>query len=354
MDRLATDVPPADMGRRPVVVLTHRVHRPILDMLSTSCEVIANQSDESLPPSELRRRAAGADGLMAFMPDRITAEFLDECPRLQVVAGALKGHDNIDVDACTERGIWVTRVEDLLTEPTAELAAGLLIGLARNIPAGDRSVRAGRAGWRPTLYGTTLVGSTIGLVGAGRLGRAVARLLRGFEATILCSDPAPVSSAGEEGPEMERVELSELLERSDSVVVCAPLNAHTLHLLDRRRLESMRPGSLLVNVGRGSVVDESAVAELLRCGHLGGFAADVFEFEDLSRSDRPAGVPEDLVAMPDRTLLTPHLGSAVASARIQIEEHAARAILQVLAREVPDGAVNRPPRTGSAVPTPAV
>ncbi|QEU10889.1 phosphonate dehydrogenase [Dermabacter vaginalis] len=333
-----------NQAHRPVVVLTHRVHPQILDVLGERCKVIANQSDDSLSADEVRRRAAEADGLMVFMPDRINADFLDGCPQLQVVAGALKGHDNIDIEACTDRGIWFTRVEDLLTEPTAELAVGLLIGLARHIVAGDRAVRAGKPGWRPTLYGSTLVGSTIGIVGAGRLGRGVARMLTGFDARLLCCDPAPASPAGEEVPQMERVELPELLERSDSVIVCAPLDDSTLHLLDRDRLESLRPGALLVNVGRGSVVDERAVAGLLRSGHLGGFAADVFEFEDLSRPDRPAAIPEELIDMGDRTLFTPHLGSAVASARLRIEEHAARAILQALDGQVPDGAVNQPQR----------
>ena len=335
-------------SRRPKVVLTHRVHAPILELLSESCEVVANQSDSSLPASEVRRRAAEAEGLMVFMPDRVDAELLDSCPNLKVVAGALKGNDNIDVEACTERGIWLTRVEDLLTEPTAELAVGLLIGLARNITAGDRRVRSNFAGWRPTLYGRTLVGATIGIVGAGNLGRAVARMLRGFAPELLYFDPEPLSAADEALLDIRRADLSDLLERSDAVVVCAPLSAETVHLLDRNRLESIRPGALLVNVGRGSVVDESAVIELLRAGQLGGFAADVFEFEDLSRPDRPAAISAELLAMQDRTLFTPHLGSAVAATRLKIEEHAATAILQALAGHEPHGAVNRPCGVGSA------
>jgi phosphonate dehydrogenase len=333
-----------DTFARPVVVLTHRVHPEILDLLGRVCEVVPNQDNDSLPASELRRRAADADALMAFMPDQIDADFLDGCPRLQVVAGALKGYDNIDVDACTERGIWLTRVEDLLTEPTAELALGLLIGLARHVTSGDRRVRDGFPGWRPVLYGRTLIGATIWIVGAGVLGQAVARLLGGFDARLLYWDPQPVTPSKASALGLERVELTELLTHSDAVVVCAPLVPDSLHLLNREALASMRPGALLVNVGRGSVVSEDAVTELLRGGHLGGYAADVFEFEDLSRHNRPDGPHPDLLELNEQTLFTPHLGSAVATARLAIEEHAANAILKVLAGKVPEGAVNNPNR----------
>ena len=152
---------------------------------------------------------------------------------------------------------------------------------------------------------------------------------------------------------LERTELAELLQHSDSVVVCAPLTADTLHLLDHQAMTSMRPGALLVNVGRGSVVHEDAVAQLLRSGHLGGYAADVFEFEDLSRPDRPSGLHPDLMELTSHTLFTPHLGSAVATARLAIEEHAARSILQSLAGKMPDGAVNDP-RKPSTSSVPAV
>ncbi|EON24956.1 D-3-phosphoglycerate dehydrogenase [Nocardioides sp. CF8] len=327
---------------RPVVVLTHRVHDELLDLLGRECDVVSNQTEESLSAKELRRRAADADALMAFMPDRIDAAFLDGCPRLRIVAGALKGYDNIDVGACTARGVWLTRVEDALTEPTAELALGLLVGLARNIGPGDRRLRDGLSGWRPALYGRTLIGSTIGIVGAGAVGRAVARLLVGFSARVVYSDPNPVPAADAELLGLEQVPLEELLRTSDAVVVCAPLLPETTHLLDRVALASMPAGAMLVNVGRGSVVHEEAVAEQLRSGRLGGYAADVFEFEDLSRAHRPDGPHPELVDCTDRTLLTPHLGSAVADSRLAIEERAARSILQALAGCVPDGSVNDP------------
>lgn len=325
---------------RPLVVLSHRVHPEILELLGRSCDVVPNQNEDSLTLPELRRRAAPADALMVFMPDRIDADFLDACPRLRVIAGALKGNDNIDVDACTARGVLMTRVEDLLTEPTAELAVGLLIGIARNVLPGDRRVRHGFNGWRPVLYGRSLVGATIGIIGAGAVGRAVARLLNGFDPRLLYTDPEPVPPAIAAPLKLERTSLAELLSCSDAVIVCAPLLPATAHLLDRAALTSMRTGALLVNVGRGSVVCENAVADLLGTGHLGGYAADVYEFEDFSRPERPAAPHPGLIGMQDKTILTPHLGSAVASTRLAIEERAANSILQALAGRLPDGAVN--------------
>ncbi|GBG37269.1 phosphonate dehydrogenase [Mycobacterium montefiorense] len=333
--------------QRQIVVLSHRVHPAVLELLDRTCDVVPNQNEGSLSASELQRRTATADALMVFMPDRIDAQFLDACPRLRVIAAALKGYDNIDVDACTARGIWLTCVEDLLTGPTAELAVGLLIGLARNVIAGDRRVRAGFPGWRPVLYGRSLIGASIGIVGAGAVGQAVARLLRGFDARLRYSDPQPVPHQTADALGLERVTLTELLTSCDAVIVCAPLLNSTAHLLDRQALASTRPGALLVNVGRGSVVCERAVADLLRAGHLGGYAADVFEFEDVSRPQRPGHPHPDLIDLLDETLFTPHLGSAVGPVRLAIERRAATSILHALAGDVPDGAVNN---TGGARP----
>jgi phosphonate dehydrogenase len=266
-------------------------------------------------------------------------ELLAACPRLKVVAGALKGADNIDVTACTRRGVWVTVVPDLLTAPTAELAVALLLGLARNVAPGDARVRgADFDGWRPTLYGRTLDGATAGIVGLGAVGRAIAERLAGFGCRVLGHDPHP----GDAGRAMvpENVPLDALLAASDHVILAAPLTAESHHLLDGARLRTMREGALLVNVGRGSVVDEEAVADALTAGRLGGYAADVFELEDRSLPDRPRTVAPRLLAMRDRTLFTPHLGSAVASVRLAIEHTAARSVRAVLEGKRPPGAVN--------------
>ena len=327
-------------ARRPRVVLTHRVHPEIIALLGDTCDVIANEATDSLPAAELALWAGDADALMVFMPDRIDGPFLDRCPRLRVIAGALKGTDNIDVEACTARGVWMTRVDDLLTEPTAELAVGLLVGLARHVAAGDRRVRCGFPGWRPVLYGRTLVGATIGIIGAGAVGRTVARLVSGFSARLLYTDPEPVAPQIADSLGLHRVALDELLASSDAVVVCAPLLPATAHLIDQAALQAMRPGALLVNVGRGSVVREEAVADALRTGRLGGYAADVYEFEDISRPDRPDRPHPELIRQQDKTLFTPHLGSAVVATRLAIEERAAKSILQALAGGMPDGALN--------------
>jgi len=166
---------------RPKVVVTHWVHEAVLDALGRHADVIANQTRETLPPDEVRARCRDAAGMVAFMPDTVDAAFLVACPDLRVVACALKGFDNFDIDACTRRGVWITAVPDLLTSPTAELAVGLLIGLARRIADGDRLVRGGGfAGWRPVLYCAGLDGATVGIVGMGRVGRAIARRLAGL------------------------------------------------------------------------------------------------------------------------------------------------------------------------------
>lgn len=322
------------------VVISHRVHPEVLDLLRASCHVIANQTPSSLSRNELRSRCRDADALLAFMPDHIDEELLAHSPRLRVVAGALKGYDNIDVAACTARGIWVSYVEDLLTEPTADLAVGLLLALDRHLLSGDKYVRSGRhRGWRPELYGGGLAGRQVGIVGMGAVGRAVADRLRAFGAKLVYTDPKPMPTAEEREVNAKSVPLELLLARSSVVVLTAPLTAATRHLIGPAALRLLPDGALLVNVGRGSVVDEHAVADALTRGRLGGYAADVFAFEDWADEGRPRTIPPDLLAH-DRTVFTPHLGSAVGDVRRQIEMAAAQSILEVRAGKAPSVAVN--------------
>ncbi|HLW54441.1 MAG TPA: phosphonate dehydrogenase [Candidatus Angelobacter sp.] len=326
---------------RPRVVLTHRVHDPVKQLLARHCEVVSNDTLESWPHAKLLEEARNAEGLLVFMPDKIDESFLTHCPRLKVIAAALKGYDNIDLAASSRRGVWVTVVPDLLSQPTAELAIALTLGLVRNVAAGDRLIRSGRFhGWRPVLYGGGLAGKTVGVIGMGRVGQAFARVLAGFNCRIIYHDPVHMSPVQEAFLGMGRASLDQVLAESDVLVVLVPLTASSLHMIGDEALARMKPGSYLVNVGRGSVVDEAAVARALDRGHLAGFAADVFEMEDWARPGHPAAIHPSLLATADRTLFTPHLGSAVAKTRLEIEMSAAESILQALRGERPRDAIN--------------
>jgi phosphonate dehydrogenase len=329
---------------RPKVVITEWVHPEVIHLLEQFCEVVPNQSRETLSRIEILRRAASADAVMAFMTDSIDDAFLAACPGLRVVGAALKGYDNFDVDTCAKRGIWFTNVPDLLTIPTAELAIGLLIGIGRHVLEGDRFVRSGDfKGWRPKLYGTGLAGRTIGIIGMGAVGQAVAQRLVGFApGSVTYYDPIRLQLEKEEAWRLTSTSFEEVLATSDYVLPLTPLTSETNSLIGKKEIAMMMRGSYLVNVCRGSVIDEKAVADALADGHLAGYAADVFELEDWAREDRPRDIPSSLLADRAHTLFTPHLGSAVDDVRRQIALQAARNIIQALGNEIPENAVNRP------------
>lgn len=328
---------------KPKIVITHRVHPEVIQWFAPRFEVVANTGSETLPRAEILRRARNAEAIMTFMPDSVDEEFLVACPQLRVIGCALKGYDNYDVEACTRRGVWLTVVADLLTVPTAELTIGLLIGLMRKVLSGDRLVRSGEfGGWRPILYGTGLQRSTLGIVGMGAVGQAIARRLQGYDMALLYADPRPLEPEQEKKLGLTRVTFEELLDYSDIVMPMLPLRPETFHLIGARAIGMMKDGACLINTCRGSVVDEEAVADALAAGKLAGYAADVFEMEDWARADRPRTIPPRLLADRERTLFTPHLGSAVAQVRRAIEMEAAGSIVQALRGEIPKGAINHP------------
>ena len=326
---------------KPKVVLTHWVHPEIIELLREKAEVVANPGRKTLPREILLERAKDADALMAFMPDCIDEAFLKACPRLKIIAAALKGFDNFDVDACTRHGVWLTIAPDLLTIPTAELTVGLVLGITRNMLEGDRHIRSGQfAGWRPELYGLGLYGRTAGIVGLGLVGRAVAERLKGFGMNLVYSDEISLPPDEEEQLGLTKVTFSGLLDSSDIVIPLLPLTDRTFHLFDRNALARMKKGSYLVYACRGSVVDEMAVVESLEKRHLAGYAADVFEMEDWIRPDRPRSIPKALLENTAQTFFTPHLGSAVDDVRIEIERYCTRSIFQALDGKIPEGKVN--------------
>ncbi|MEU0268180.1 D-glycerate dehydrogenase [Nocardioides sp. NPDC006303] len=254
--------------------------------------------------AELLSDVRGAAALVCLLTDRVDAELLDAAgPSLRIVANMAVGHDNIDVAACAARGITVTNTPGVLDEATADLAFALLLATSRRVVEADAFVRSGEPwSWRPDLFVGLDVssGATLGIVGLGRIGLAMARRARAFDMRIVAT---PSRSAGEEAARLgiETLPLPDLLVTSDVVSLHCPLTPETRHLIGAEELRQMGPGSVLVNTARGPIVDEAALAAALADGTIGAAGLDVFE-------DEPAVHP-DLLALPNVVLL-PHIGSA--------------------------------------------
>jgi glyoxylate reductase len=265
----------------------------------------------------------GSAALVADPTVAVDREVLDAAGAgLELVANFAVGYDNVDLDACRDRGVVVTNTPDVLTDATAELAAGLTLAAARQIPDSERSLREGRwSGWDPAGYrGTELSGTTFGIVGLGRIGQRYAELMRGFAGEMLYVSRTPKPET-EQALGVIRVGLDELLERSDVVSLHIPGGPASHHLIDSRALGLMKDSAVLVNTARGPLVDSAAVARALRDGRLGAVGLDVFEGEPT--------VPAELLGAP-RAVLTPHIGSATHRARDEMARLAARNVIAVL------------------------
>lgn len=332
------------MSARPKILVTQRIHEEVQQRLAVHGDLDMNRSPDPWPQSEVIRRAAQSTALMGFMTDQIDGALLTAAPHLKIVACALKGYDNYDIPACTQAGVWVSIVPDLLTEPTAELAIGLAISLGRHVRQGDAYVRSGAFnGWRTHLYGTGLHGSVAAVVGLGQVGSAIVNRLSGFGcARIMGVDPA-AALAG-----VETVSLETAISAADFLFVAAPLTAASRYVIGQNQLDQAKAGQLIINVGRGSVVDEAAVTQVLKKGQIGGYAADVFECEDWQLTDRPQRISAELLGL-DNTVFTPHIGSAVQRVRLAIEHSAADNIIAVLQGRAPPNAINLPHKFDSVI-----
>jgi glyoxylate reductase len=257
--------------------------------------------------------------------------------RLKVVANHAVGFDNIDLQAASRRGIWVTNTPGVLTEATADLTWAAMLALIRRVVEGDAMTRAGRyTGWSPTLLlGADMAEKTLGIVGFGKIGRATARRAAGFDMRVLFHDPACVEPLVDLGPNKARcvASLEELLRQADILSIHTPLSPETHHLINRERLELMKPTAYLINTARGPVVDEQALVEHLRQGRIAGAALDVYEHE-------PTLAPG--LAQLSNVLLLPHLGSATRETRLNMARLAAENVHAVLQGREPKTPVNRP------------
>jgi glyoxylate reductase len=291
------------------------------DRVSLTC----NPHDRALTREELLRTVSGKHGVIAMLTDRIDAEVFDAAPSLKVVANYAVGYNNIDVAAAKARGITVTNTPGVLTDATADLTWALILGVTRRIGEGDRLVRAGRwTGWSPTqLLGTELGNSVLGIVGMGRIGRAVASRARAFGTRVVYTARRPIPDLD---PDWRAVSLNEMLAEADILSLHVPLTDATRHLIGAEQLAAMKPTAYLINTSRGPVVDEAALVAALTGGRIAGAGLDVYEQE-------PAIHP-GLFAC-ENALLLPHLGSATIETRERMGAMVVDNVVAVLERRRP-------------------
>lgn len=303
----------------------------------TGIEVDVRRDPEPLPYAELTSRLNGFDAAICLLTDKIDEALLVANPQLKVVANCAVGVDNIDLDAATRHGVFVTNTPDVLTDATADLAFSLLLSVARRVPEGDAFLRAGRYRFwrlRQEQTGLDVYGQVLGVFGLGKIGRAVAERARGgFAMTVLYHDAYRLPVEDEERLGVEYVPFEELLERSDYVSIHAPLTPETRHSFDADAFARMKASAVLVNTARGPIVDEAALADALRTRTIAGAGLDVYEAEP--------EVNPDLLALRDRVVLLPHLGSATERTRLRMARMSAASVREALKGRTPDNLVNR-------------
>lgn len=315
------------------VLVTRRVPPPAVEMLQADgLSVDLVDQDDPLPRVDLLKRVAGARGLVTMLSEKVDAELLDAAgDQLKIVANFAVGFDNIDVDACRARGVRATNTPGVLTDATADLAWTLLLAAARRAIEGDRLVRGGQwTGWTPLqLLGQPLYGQTLGIVGAGRIGTAVALRSRGFAMRVLYVDDTPNDEL-EKQLGAQRVTLDQLLPAADFLSLHVPLTPQTHHLIGAAQLAAMRPTAVLINTARGPVIDEAALVSALRNRTIAAAGLDVYENE-------PQLTPG--LAELENVVVLPHLGSANTTTRQKMSQIVADNILAVLHDEEPPNPV---------------
>lgn len=292
---------------KPKLLVTRRIFPEVLERLAQHFEVTSNQADEDWSADTLRSRVADRDALFVVASDRVDRALLDAAPNLKIVSTGSVGHNHIDLAACAERGIVVGNTPDVLTEATADMAWTLLMAAARRVSDAERWLRAGH--WDRWAFdqflGADLHGSTLGIIGMGRIGSAVARRARGFDMRLLYSNRSRAANEAELGARF--VERDALLAEADHVVLVLPYSAATHHTIGERELGLMKPTATLVNIARGGIVDDGALARALKEGRIAAAGLDVYENE-------PALNPALLDA--PGLVMTPHIGSATRSSRV--------------------------------------
>ncbi len=314
---------------KPLVYVSSEIPENGINILKDECRVIVNTERRILNKEEFINRAKEAEGLLVLLSDKIDKEVMERCQNLKVVSNYAVGYNNIDIEEATERGIAVTNTPGVLTETTADQTFGLLIAAARRIVESDYFTRTGKfRGWFPKLLlGTDIHGKTLGIIGLGRIGKAVARRAQGFSMEVIYHNRSRIDRNEEEKLNVEYVDFNELLQISDFITINAPLNQSTYHLLGAKEFKKMKDSAIIVNTGRGPIIKEDDLVKALKNGEIAGAGLDVYEREPL--------VEPGLMEL-DNVVLTPHTGSATIEARRKMSEIAAQNAVAVLkGREIP-------------------
>lgn len=315
---------------RPRVYVTRKLPKRALDMIEKECEMEVNPHDRVLNREELEESIQGIDGLLCLLTDTIDEELLKLNPDLKVIANYAVGFNNINVEACTERGIPVSNTPGVLTDTTADFAWTLLMATARRIVEADRFTRAGKyKGWGPMMFlGGDIFGKTLGVVGMGRIGQSFASRARGFDMKVLYYDAYRKSEKEEKELGIEYRKLETLLQESDFISLHVPLIDETKHLIGEKELKMMKDTAYLINTSRGPVIDEKALVNALKNKEIAGAGLDVFE-------DEPKLDPG--LAELDNVTLAPHIASASIETRTKMAVMAAENLLAGLkGKEMPN------------------
>ena len=321
------------MNSKPKVLVTREVFDETLAYLAEHCDVDSNQGDIALAPDALAQRLADKDGVVCSLTDRIDAALLERSPKLKVVANIAVGYNNIDVPACTARGVMATNTPGVLDDSTADLAWGLMLSAARRLTEVERRVRQGEwKGWRLKQWlGVDVHHATLGIVGMGRIGQTIAKRATGFEMRVLYHNRKRVAEDIERRLNASRVSLEDLLRQSDFVVLQVPYNPETHHLIGAAEIAIMKPTAILVNSTRGGVVDDDALVAALKAGKIRAAGLDVFENE-------PALNPGFLDL--DNVVLAPHIGSSTEATRRAMAMTAAKNAIAALSGGTPMNLIN--------------
>jgi glyoxylate reductase len=320
---------------KPKVYISSIVPPFARELLQDCCDLAFYQGDAAVTADEILSHVGDMDGLLCLVADRIGKEVIEAGRNLKVISTASVGFEHIDVAEATRRGIYVGYAPGVLTDATADLAFALLLSAARRIAEADRFVRAGswKVAWSPTSFlGASVYGRTLGLIGLGRIGKAMAGRARGFGMNVLYTDERRLSPDEERELKVEFRTLNDLLAESDFVSLHVPSTKGTYHLMNEERLKLMKPGAVLVNTARGPVVDEQALYRALKEGALGAAGLDVFEKEPIDEEN-------PLLGLANVTFL-PHIGSATVESRRRMAEVAAMNILHVFKGEPPEHWLN--------------